>query len=176
MFKFNFKKEGIELIIRTTNYRVQENEIGIAVSHYHSKLGPMFLAIQFDFSLFDRITQYNILQDSISSRSNDLSLFASTKEKVQYTIRIKKVKIKDPIARGGVKRYALLLIIPSAIKKLEIDIDDILQILLANKDNLDWEYLNYRLNWINLKMEFIELLNSITLDHDDNLCSKIKEI
>ena len=125
MFKFYFKKEGIELIIRTTNYRVQENEIGIAVSHYHSKLGPMFLAIQFDFSLFDRITQYNILQDSISSRSNDLSLFASTKEKVQYTIRIKKVKIKDPNARGGVKRYALLLIIPSAIKKLEIDIDDI---------------------------------------------------
>ncbi len=106
-------------------YKVQENEIGIAVSHYHSKLGPMFLEINFNFSLFDRITQYNILQDSISSRSDDLSLFASTKEGISYTIRIKKVKVEDSLARGGVKRYALLLIIPSNIKKLEINIDDI---------------------------------------------------
>jgi len=68
-------------------YKVQENEIGIAVSHYHSKLGPMFLATQFNFDLFDRITQYNILQDSISS--------------------------------------ALLLIIPSNIKELAIDLADI---------------------------------------------------
>jgi len=106
-------------------YKVQENEIGIAVSHYHSKLGPMFLEINFNFNLFDRITQYNILQDSISSRSDDLSLFALTKENISYTIRIKKVKVEDPLARGGVKRYALLLIIPSNIKKLEIDLDDI---------------------------------------------------
>jgi len=106
-------------------YKVQENEIGIAVSHYHSKLGPMFLAINFDFNLFDRVSQYNILQDSISSRSDNLSLFASTKEKIDYTVRIKKVKVEDSQARGGIKRYALLLIIPSNIKKLEISLDDI---------------------------------------------------
>ena len=113
------------MLVRTSIYNVQENEIGIAVSHYHSKLGPMFLAINFDFNLFDRITQYNILQDSISSRSDNLSLFASTKESIDYTIRIKKVKVKDALARGGIKRYALLLIIPSNIKKLEIDLEDI---------------------------------------------------
>ena len=108
-----------------SSYKVQENEIGIAVSHYHAKLGPMFLAIHFDFDLFDRITQYNILQDSISSRSDNLSLFASSKEDISYTIRIKKVKVEDASARGGIKRYALLLIIPSNITKLEIGIDDI---------------------------------------------------
>ena len=112
------------MIIRS-KYKVQENEIGIAVSHYHPKLGPMFLAIHFDFDLFDRLTQYNILQDSISSRSDNLSLFASSKENISYTIRIKKVKVEDASARGGVKRYALLLIIPSNIQKLEIGIDDI---------------------------------------------------
>ena len=85
----------------------------------------MFLAIHFDFDLFDRLTQYNILQDSISSRSDNLSLFASSKENISYTIRIKKVKVEDASARGGVKRYALLLIIPSNIQKLEIGIDDI---------------------------------------------------
>ena len=113
------------MIVKTSMYKVQENEIGIAVSHYHSKLGPMFLAIHFDFDLFDRITQYNILQDSISSRSDNLSLFASSKENISYTIKIKKVKVEDATARGGVKRYALLLIIPSNIKKLEIGIEDI---------------------------------------------------
>nr|WP_212590847.1 hypothetical protein [Candidatus Prometheoarchaeum syntrophicum]QEE15908.1 hypothetical protein DSAG12_01735 [Candidatus Prometheoarchaeum syntrophicum] len=115
------------MIIRTSSYSVQENEIGLAVSHYHSKLGPMFLAINFNFDLFDRVTQYNILQDSISSRSDNLSLFASTKseERIPYRIRIKKVKVKDPLARGGIKRYALLLIIPDSIKKLEIELDDI---------------------------------------------------
>jgi len=113
------------MLVRTSIYKTQENEIGIAVSHYHSKLGPMFLATQFDFSLFDRISQYNILQDSISSRSNNLSLFVSTKNDIPYTIRIKKVKVEDPQARGGIKRYALLLIIPNNIKKLEIDLEDI---------------------------------------------------
>jgi len=106
-------------------YKVQENEIGIAVSHYHSKLGPMFLATQFNFDLFDRITQYNILQDSISSRSDNLSLFVSSKESISYTVKIKKVKVEDSTARGGIKRYALLLIIPSNIKELAIDLADI---------------------------------------------------
>lgn len=57
-----------------------------------------------------------------------------------------------------------------------IDIDDILQILLANKDKLDWEYFNYRLNWIDLKEDFIELLKNISLDYEDNLRIEVKEI
>jgi len=118
-------KGELELIVRSSMYNVQENEIGIAVSHYHSKLGPMFLAIQFDFSQFDRVSQYNILQDSISSRSENLSLYVKNKENIPYRVRIKKVKVEDSQARGGVKRYALLLIIPSNIKKLEISLDDI---------------------------------------------------
>ena len=55
-----------------------ENEIGVALSHYHHKLGPQFVGINGPLAKnFDSINQYNILQDSISSRSEDLALFVS---------------------------------------------------------------------------------------------------
>jgi len=92
-----------------------DHEIGIALSHYHQKLGPQFVVIAFDFTKFDNVAQYNILQDSISTRSNDLALFLSTKDYIHYIIRIKKIKILDSQARGGVQRYALIFLLPNDI-------------------------------------------------------------
>ncbi len=102
-----------------------ELEIGIALSHYHHKLGPQFVAISFDFSSFDSNSQYNILNDSISSHSNNLALFVDNMDNLSYTIRINKIKILDPHARGGVQRYALLLIIPSDLKNFDFNIEEI---------------------------------------------------
>lgn len=113
------------------------HELGVAVSHYHQKLGPQFVSISFDFTKFDNITQYNILQDSISTRSNDLALFISTKEDIEYIIRIKKMKIQDPQARGGIQRYALLFLIPKGIELSELFLesvyDDIKQKLMQGR-------------------------------------------
>jgi len=48
------------------------------------------------------------------------------------------------------------------------DISDILQILIANKDKIDWQYLFFRLNWIGLENDFREILKVFTLDFDKN--------
>ncbi|WP_457557622.1 hypothetical protein [Candidatus Harpocratesius sp.] len=106
---------------------IKEKEIGIAVSHYHQKLGPQFAAIAFDFTIFDKLAQYDILQDSISSRSKDLALFISTKNGTKYTIRIKKIKIFDPNARGRVQRYALIILYPSETNEDYFKIDEIVE-------------------------------------------------
>ncbi len=109
---------------------ITDTEIGIALSHYHHKLGPQFVGISFNFTCFDSISQYNILQDSISSRSNDLALFVNNKEATPYTIRIKKIKILDPLARGGVQRYAVVLLIPSDLQKFDFNIEEIAEDLV----------------------------------------------
>ncbi len=109
---------------RDTQEASQE-EIGLAISQYHHKLGPRFIGISYDFSTFDSLTQYNILQDSISSRSDELALFMQNKFKKNYIIHIKKIKVLDPKARGGVQRYAVVLFIPSNTRSLPIGIADI---------------------------------------------------
>jgi len=43
------------------------------------------------------------------------------------------------------------------------DIDDIIQILIANVNNIDWDYLYYRLNWANIKKDFEELLEELVV-------------
>ena len=103
-----------------------ENEIGVALSHYHHKLGPQFVGINVPLAKsFDSINQYTILQDSISSRSEDLALFVSDKTNTPYTIRIRKIKVLDPLARGGVQRYAVVLIIPSNLEVFEFNIQEV---------------------------------------------------
>ncbi len=109
---------------------IEDTEIGIALSHYHQKLGPQFVGISFNFIAFDSISQYNILQDSISSRSNDLALFIENKRGTAYTIRIKKIKIKDSSARGGMQRYAIVLMQPSKNFKFELNMDEIVDDLV----------------------------------------------
>ena len=57
-----------------------------------------------------------------------------------------------------------------------IDISDILKILIANKDNLDWEYLQFRLKWTDLESDFKEILKGFALDFNNNLRNISKEI
>lgn len=47
-----------------------------------------------------------------------------------------------------------------------VDISDILQILIANNDRIEWKYLQYRLNWAGLTDDFIEIINAFSLDID----------
>ncbi|MHA1439305.1 MAG: DUF6036 family nucleotidyltransferase [Promethearchaeota archaeon] len=47
-----------------------------------------------------------------------------------------------------------------------IDINDIFQILIANKNNLDWDYLRFRLEWLSLKEDFQEILKGFKLKID----------
>ncbi|TFF99281.1 MAG: hypothetical protein EU541_05300 [Promethearchaeota archaeon] len=46
------------------------------------------------------------------------------------------------------------------------DINDILQILIANKNKIDWKYLRYRLEWVGLTEDFKEILNAFSLKLD----------
>ncbi len=48
------------------------------------------------------------------------------------------------------------------------DIVDILYVLIANKDNINWQYLVYRLKWVNLVNDFKEILKGFKLDFDKN--------
>ena len=47
------------------------------------------------------------------------------------------------------------------------DIDDIIQLLIANKDNIDQEYLHYRLRWVDLLSDFSEILNKSKIDFEN---------
>ena len=44
------------------------------------------------------------------------------------------------------------------------DIDDIIQLLIANKDNIDREYLHYRLRWMDLLSDFNEILKKSKIE------------
>ncbi|MHA1872214.1 MAG: hypothetical protein ACTSXF_14805, partial [Promethearchaeota archaeon] len=50
-------------------------EIGLAISHYNQKLGPQFVGVAYNLSMFDNLTQYAILHDSLTSRSKELIMF-----------------------------------------------------------------------------------------------------
>jgi hypothetical protein len=114
-------------------------EIGIACSHYDHKLGPRFIGVSYDFKTFSSLTQYNILNDSISSRSEELALFLQDSNGTRYVIHIKKISVLDSKARGGIQRYALLLFIPiKTIGTFPIEIaeiaDDLKQKLSMGED------------------------------------------
>lgn len=57
-----------------------------------------------------------------------------------------------------------------------VDISDILQILIANIDSIDWKYLQYRLDWAGLADDFIEILNAFSLDIDSQYQNIAKRI
>ena len=57
-----------------------------------------------------------------------------------------------------------------------IDISDILNVLIANKDKIDWEYLKYRLRWIGLEDDFKQILKGFKLDTFKNVRNISKEI
>lgn len=57
-----------------------------------------------------------------------------------------------------------------------IDISDILKILIANKNTIDWEYLHFRLKWMDLKSDFEQILEGFKLDFNNNVRNISKEI
>ncbi|MHA1488952.1 MAG: DUF6036 family nucleotidyltransferase [Promethearchaeota archaeon] len=56
------------------------------------------------------------------------------------------------------------------------DLSDILQLLIANKDKIDWEYLRFRLKWKDLTNDFKEILKSFEFKPNNNLYNISKEI
>ena len=50
-----------------------------------------------------------------------------------------------------------------------IDIDDILQIIIANRDSLDWEYFHFRLKWIGLEADFKNIIKIFEADINNNI-------
>jgi hypothetical protein len=56
------------------------------------------------------------------------------------------------------------------------DIDDILKILIMNKDKLDWDYFRFRLRWADLESDFKEILKGFTFDFNEDLRNLSKEI
>jgi hypothetical protein len=57
-----------------------------------------------------------------------------------------------------------------------IDIDDILNIIIANKDTLDWDYLLYRVKWVDLENDFKEVVKAFELDFDNNIRNISRDI
>lgn len=57
-----------------------------------------------------------------------------------------------------------------------IDISDILKIIIANKDKIDWKYLRFRLKRMDLESDFKEILKGFRLDFNNNLRNISKEI
>lgn len=56
------------------------------------------------------------------------------------------------------------------------DINDILQILIANKDTIDWKYLIFRLKWTDLENDFNEVLEGFKSDFANNLRNVSKDL
>ena len=50
-----------------------------------------------------------------------------------------------------------------------IDIDDVLKIIIANKNSLDWDYFKYRIKWANLEKDFKEIIKGFELDFNNNI-------
>ena len=74
----------------------------------------------------------------------------------------------------AVEDYILTKI--ARIDRSSTDISDILQILIANKDRLDWKYLQFRLKWANIEIDFKEILKGFELDFDNHIRDVSKEI
>ncbi|MBD3198273.1 MAG: hypothetical protein GF317_24705 [Candidatus Lokiarchaeota archaeon] len=56
------------------------------------------------------------------------------------------------------------------------DINDILQLLIANRDFINWEYLHFRLDWLNIRKDFEDLIEIFNREIEPNFKDKAKEI
>ncbi len=57
-----------------------------------------------------------------------------------------------------------------------VDIDDILKIIIANKNSLDWNYFQFRLNWADLENDFKVIIKAFELDANNNVRSMSSDI
>ncbi len=60
--------------------------------------------------------------------------------------------------------------------RTSVDIGDILQVIIANKNQIDWNYLYFRLKWNDIEKDFKNILESFELDYNNNLRNISKEI
>ncbi|WP_371803034.1 hypothetical protein [Candidatus Lokiarchaeum ossiferum] len=102
-----------------------EPKIGVALAHYHTKLGPLYIGDCSDLSLLSEQIQRNILQDSLASKTEDLALFILNKFDQPCMIRIQRIQAKNQQARGNLLRYAIMLIIPMKVHAFGIDLKEI---------------------------------------------------
>jgi hypothetical protein len=56
------------------------------------------------------------------------------------------------------------------------DISDVLQLLINNYDEIDWDYFNFRLKWANLVQEFKLILRGVELDINEDLRNILTQI
>lgn len=57
-----------------------------------------------------------------------------------------------------------------------VDIDDILNIIITNRDSIDWEYFRFRIKWADLENDFKELIKAFELDFNNNVRNISKDI
>lgn len=57
-----------------------------------------------------------------------------------------------------------------------VDIDDILNIMITNRDSIDWEYFRFRIKWADLENDFKELIKAFELDFNNNVRNISKDI
>ena len=57
-----------------------------------------------------------------------------------------------------------------------IDVDDILQVIITNKNRIDWSYLFFRLKWIKIEKEFKNIISGFEMDYNKNIRKISKEI
>lgn len=56
------------------------------------------------------------------------------------------------------------------------DINDVIQILIANTNSINWDYLYYRLNWAEVKEDFENLLNQLLLNGSSKFQDDVNKI
>lgn len=57
-----------------------------------------------------------------------------------------------------------------------IDIDDILKLIIANEDSLDWDYFHYRIKLLDLEDDFKEIVKAFELDLNNNIRNLSRDI
>ena len=57
-----------------------------------------------------------------------------------------------------------------------IDNDDVLKIIIANKDSLDWDYFHFRIKWADLENDFKEIVKAFELDFNNNIRNISRDI
>ncbi len=81
------------------------------------------------------------MQDSLASRTEDLALFILNKYDLPQMIRIQRIQISNPHARGNLMRFAAILIIPMEIPPFDINLQQISN-QLQEKLQQDYDDLN----------------------------------
>ena len=49
-------------------------------------------------------------------------------------------------------------------------------IIISNKDSLDWDYLHYRIKWLDLESDFKEIVKAFELDFNNNIRNISRDI